>query len=532
MLPQDLRDAVIITLYKNKGEKSDCSNYRGITLLSIAGKILARVLLNRLVPSIAADNIPESQCGFRANRSTTDMVFVLRQLQEKCQEQNKGLFITFVDLTKAFDTVSRKGLWTILKRLGCPPKYLNMIIKLHENQLGQIRLNSDLSEPFPITNGVKQGCVLAPTLFSVFFSMMLKQATEDLEDEEFVYIRYRLDGSLFNLRRLQAHTKTFQRLIRDLLFADDAALVAHTERALQRITTCFAESAQLFGLEVSLKKTEVLHQPAPKEAYHAPNITIGETVLKPVQQFTYLGCTISSNARIDAEIDNRLAKANRAFGRLYKRVWENKHLKSSTKVSVYRAVVLTTLLYGAETWVTYRNHLKVLERFHQRCLRTILHIHWSDYITNISVLERADITSIEAMVMKIRLRWAGHVSRMGKDRLPKIAMYGELSSGYRNRGAPKKRYKDLLKRTLCVGNISHLEWSTHAKDRDTWRNTIHEAASVFENERRNSITEKRLRRKNRAAATETLNATFTCSRCNRICLSRIGLASHQHACRK
>ena len=120
-----------------------------ITLLSIAGKILARVLLNRLVPSIAADHIPESQCGFRAKRSTTDMVFSLRQLQEKCREQNKGLYITFVDLTKAFDTVSRKGLWLIMKRLGCPQKFLNMVNKLHEDQHGQIRLNNDLSEPFP-----------------------------------------------------------------------------------------------------------------------------------------------------------------------------------------------------------------------------------------------------------------------------------------------------------------------------------------------------------------------------------------------
>ena len=83
-------------------------------MLSIAGKILARVLLNRLVTSIAADHVPESQCGFRANRSTTDMVFVLRQLQVKCREQNKGLYITFVDMTKAFDTVSRKGLWIIM----------------------------------------------------------------------------------------------------------------------------------------------------------------------------------------------------------------------------------------------------------------------------------------------------------------------------------------------------------------------------------------------------------------------------------
>ena len=262
-LPQDLRDAVIITLYKNKGEKSDCSNYRGITLLSIAGKILARVLLNRLVPAVAELHLPESQCGFRSNRGTTDMVFVLRLLQEKCREQNKGLYVTFVDLTKAFDTVSRNGLWQILERLGCPPKFLSMVMQLHEDQRGQVRNSNDLSEPFTIINGVKQGCVLAPTLFTIFFRMMLQRATEDLGDEDGIYIRYRTDGSLCNLRRLQAHTKTLEQQIRELLFADDAALVAHTETALQRVTSCFAEASQLFSLEVSLKKTEVLHQPAP-----------------------------------------------------------------------------------------------------------------------------------------------------------------------------------------------------------------------------------------------------------------------------
>ena len=125
------------------------------------------------VSTIAEETLPESQCGFRANRGTTDMVFVLRQLQEKCREKNKGLYATFGDLTKAFATVTRSGLWLILERLGCPPKFLQMVIQLHENQRGQIRLNGDLSEPFPISNGVKQDCVLAPTLFSIFFSMML-----------------------------------------------------------------------------------------------------------------------------------------------------------------------------------------------------------------------------------------------------------------------------------------------------------------------------------------------------------------------
>ena len=155
---------------------------------------------------------------------------------------------------------------------------------MHEDQRGQIRLNGDLSDPFPIVNGVKQGCVLAQTFFSIFFSMMLKQATVDLDDEDGVYARYHLEGSLYNLQRLQAHTKTQERLVRELLFAYNAALVTHSEGATQGI--CFAGTVQSFGLEVSLKKTEVLHQPALQEEYHPPTKTIGETELKSVQQFT------------------------------------------------------------------------------------------------------------------------------------------------------------------------------------------------------------------------------------------------------
>ena len=173
---------------------------------------------------------------------------------------------------------------------------------------------------------------------------MLKQVIEDFDDDGAVYIRYRFDGSLFNLKILHAHTKTLEQLFRDLLFADDTALITHTEIALQHLTFCFAEGAQLFRLKVSLKKTEVLHQPAPLEEYRPPYITIGGIELKAVDQFTYLECTITYDAKIDREVDNRLAKANIAFGR----VWNSKHLKKATKISVYWAVVLITLLFGSE----------------------------------------------------------------------------------------------------------------------------------------------------------------------------------------
>ena len=100
--------------------------------------MLARVLLNKLGSSIVEENLSESQRGFKPTGVHTDMVFVLRQLPEKCREQNKGLYATIVDLTKAFVTVSRIRLWLILERLSCPPKFLQMVIELHENQRGQI----------------------------------------------------------------------------------------------------------------------------------------------------------------------------------------------------------------------------------------------------------------------------------------------------------------------------------------------------------------------------------------------------------
>ena len=122
-IPQDMRDASIVTLYKNKGDQSDCNNYHGISLLSIVGKVFVRVALGH-PQSLASRVYPESQCGFRAGRSTVDMISPLCQLQEKCREQQQPLFLAFVDLTKAFDLLSHSGLFQIFQKIGCPPKHL------------------------------------------------------------------------------------------------------------------------------------------------------------------------------------------------------------------------------------------------------------------------------------------------------------------------------------------------------------------------------------------------------------------------
>ena len=105
-----------------------------------------------------------------------DMIFSLRQLQEKCREQKMPLFIAFIDLTKAFDLVSRDGLFKILEKIGCPPKLQSLIESFHNNMKGTVQFDGNSSEQFDIHSGVKQGCVLAPTLFGIFFSIVLKHA--------------------------------------------------------------------------------------------------------------------------------------------------------------------------------------------------------------------------------------------------------------------------------------------------------------------------------------------------------------------
>ena len=135
-------------------------------------------------------------------------------------------------------------------------------------------------------------------------------------------------------------------------------------------------------------------------------------------------------------------------------------------------------------------------------------------------------------VLKNRLRWLGHVSRMDQDRLPLITLYGELSLGHRDVGLPKKRYKDLLKSSLSSCSIDQSTWYQLASNRADWRKRVFDGVSTFESERKAQAAEKRKRRKDNTAIKPIVNQSYSCSFCSRVCLSRIGLISHERACKK
>ncbi len=151
-----------------------------------------------------------------------------------------------------------------MKKFGCPSTFITIVRQFHDGMMARVLDDGEPSDAFPVTNRVKQGCFLAPTLFSLMFSAMLSDAFRDCDPG--LDIRYQCDGKLFNPRRLQAVTKVKETVLRDFLFADDCALNASNEQEMQAEMDSFSTACNNFGLTISTKKTEVMYQPAPEQA--------------------------------------------------------------------------------------------------------------------------------------------------------------------------------------------------------------------------------------------------------------------------
>ena len=282
---------------------------------ALVGKAFASMVLNRL--QVLAEHIySEAQCGLRAGRLTIDMIFSLHQLQEKCHKQRWPLYIAFINLTKAFDLVSWKGLFTLLQRIGCPPKLLRIITSFHEGMQGTVQYDCSSSYPFPIRNVVKQGlhtfpntlqhlllsscCCLTPSVSQKMVHTSLPEVMEASSASHTSEQRPRCEeywlGSCW-LQMMLPWLHTLRKLYSD----SSAASHAHVE----------------FSLTISVKKTNIMGQ----DLSSIPSISIGDYILEVVEDFSYLGSTISGKISLDAKLNTWIGKAATAMAHLAKRVW-------------------------------------------------------------------------------------------------------------------------------------------------------------------------------------------------------------------
>ena len=206
--PRDWQTGVIIPIFK-KGDRKQCTNYRGISLLSLPQKVYAKCL-ERKCREIVESKLEDGQCGCRPGRSTTDQIFTLKQIFEKSWEYGKDLFECFVDLEKAYDRVPRDKLWKVLQEYGVDGQLLRAIKSFYCRPEVCVRVNGKQSKPFHVGVGLRQGCVLSPLLFIVYMNWIDKYSQADE------------CATIGNCK------------ISRLLFADDLVLLSSTESGLQR----------------------------------------------------------------------------------------------------------------------------------------------------------------------------------------------------------------------------------------------------------------------------------------------------------
>nr|VZI22890.1 unnamed protein product [Spirometra erinaceieuropaei] len=224
-----------------------------------------------------------------------------------------------------------------------------------------------------------------------------------------------------------------------------------------------------------------MHQPPTTAAYDAPQINVNSVQLQAVDN--YVGSTLSRSAKIDNDVAHRISKASQALGRLHNTVCNCHSLHLSIKLMMYKAVILTTLLYGAETKTVNKKQARRLNRFHLSCLRRIPKLRWQDRILDTDALERTGILSIYATLKQLQLRWISHLMRMDDERLHKQVFYGNIVMCYRRQGGQVRRYNDTLKTSLKRLKINPTNWEDIARDQPTWTRVVKTDAAIYETNR-------------------------------------------------
>ena len=434
-VPQEWKDANIKVLHKKK-DRTECSNYRGLSLVAHAGKVLLKIVANRLGDFCEeAGILPEEQCGFRPQRSTTDMMFVVRRLQELGRTSNTSLEICFIDLAKAYDSVDRVLLWEILARFGVPPRMIKVIRMSHDGMRARVQLDDgDFSAWFNVCQGLRQGYVLSPLLFNIFFAVViivvLQWFAEDpLIVSDLVYLDEAPKGEDGRPRK-EGTLEMVRRAVWGMLYADDAGVVSTSPRGLTRMMGVIVVTCQEFGLTVSEKNTEAMPLWShPHTTSNALRIEAAGQRYKQTTEFVYLGGAISESADLDIEIKRRIGAAWASVRKYSSQLYDRRNARLSLKTRLFKAEVMEAMLYGCATWTMRSQDFSSLRTAHHKLLLRIIGFRRKDRIgykplSYREVLERTGSERIETTIRKRQLGFAGALVRQGDSRLSSESCLG------------------------------------------------------------------------------------------------------------
>lgn len=409
-IPEEWRVGKICPIYK-KGDKKNCSNYRGISILNTCYKIYASILKARL--NIIIENmLSESQNGFRKGRSCADCIFSINQIIEKHREHNLPTYMIFVDYEKAFDNVCRNKLWIIMKQKGIPQHLISAIKSLYvENKIviGTSKERKNIAAT--INKGVRQGCPLSPSLFNIYIDKIVMNWQMDLNEH------FKIKKNIF---------------VDTLLFADDQVLISSSENGAQRALFQLNNISKSFSLNISINKTKVLAFRG-ADTLRAKIVLEGK-IIEQINSFNYLGCNISYMKNED--IQNKINKFSYVCGVIKRSL---KSTRKETKIKFYKVMAVPMLLYGSEFWILTKKEERRIEAAEMKFLRSVAGYTLFDRKRSEDIRRELSIFKLIDIIKQYRNDWKQHIQRMEADRIPKLMMnYNPI--GRRNVGRPKTRW--------------------------------------------------------------------------------------------
>ena len=400
--PADWKNSTFLTLPK-KGDVSECKNNRTIALISHLSKILLHIINERLRPILDRE-LPAEQAGFRRGRGTRDQISNIRHILEKCTEFNRKIYFCFIDYAKAFGCVRHSALWKALLEMGVPTHFVKLISNLYDNQQACVRTEKGDSDWFNIGQGVRQGCILSPTLFNLYAEYIMRRVLENWNGG------LSIGGyKLSNLR-----------------YADDTTLVATSALELEELLLIVKAKSEALGLRLNVSKTKIMI--VGSDGNEDP-IVVDGTEVEHVTQFNFLGSLITTSSGCSTELRRRMAMAKSAMVGLNK-IWTDRGITKATKKHLVSALIFPIATYGCESWTLTKADQSRITSFEMWCWRRMLRISWFMKRSNISVLEeiqpkRRLLSHVQSQMMK----YFGHIARRGGNSLEKLIKCKVVSKG-------------------------------------------------------------------------------------------------------